>query len=119
MGTFRPLIGRETWGRGPSAHPAGGRSLEGLLANKSYLIREEFSAGASRPSNGREVVPRGIPPVGRAGGSPGYISPHLPQNCHFIQKKKEREERKREEEAAKPCSHVDLEVYSHSSRIIT
>jgi hypothetical protein len=34
-------------------------------------------------------------------------------------RKKEREERKREEEAAKPCSHVDLEVYSHSSCIIT
>jgi hypothetical protein len=43
-----------------------------------------------------------------------YISPHLPLNSHFIQQKlgkNEREERKREEEAAKPYSHVGLEVY--------
>jgi hypothetical protein len=78
--------------------------------------------GASRPPNGRDVVLRGIPPFGRAGGTPGYISPNLPQKFYFIQQKsekKEREERKREEKAAKPCSHVDLEIYSHSSRIIT
>jgi hypothetical protein len=68
-------------------------------------------------------VLRGIPPIGRAGGHPtGYISRNLPQKCHFIQQKlekREREERKREEEAAKPCPHVDFEIYSHSSHIST
>jgi hypothetical protein len=62
-----------------------------------------------------------MPPFGRAGGPfTGYISPNLPRKFHFIQQKsekREREERKREEEAVKPCPHVDLEVYSHSSRI--
>jgi hypothetical protein len=77
----------------------------------------------------------GVPPIQRVGGgaeghparwaggrSPRYISPYLPLNFHFIQQKPEkkgRKERKREKEAAKPCSHVDLEAYSHSSRIIT
>jgi hypothetical protein len=49
-----------------------------------------------------------------------YISTHLSPNFHIIQQKSgktEREERKREEEAAMP--HVGLELYSRSSRIIT
>jgi hypothetical protein len=73
---------------------------------KSFLFAKRFLKQAFHPASGR----------------PGYISPNLPQKFHFIQQKsekKEREERKREEEAAKPCSHVDLEVYSYSSRIIT
>jgi hypothetical protein len=51
-----------------------------------------------------------------------YLSPNLPQKCHFIQQKsekREREKRKREEEAAKPCPRVDFEVYSRSSHIST
>jgi hypothetical protein len=68
------------------------------------------------------VVPRGIPPFGRAGGPPWLYKPQTAPKFSFYSaktRKKEREERKREEEAAKPCSHVDLEIYSHSSRIIT
>jgi hypothetical protein len=97
-------------------------SPEGLLANKKVILFAKKSL-------------RGIPPVQRAGcgaeghpacwsdgRSPRLYKPPPAQKMSFYSakpEKKEREERKREEEAAKPCSHVDLEVYSHSSRIIT
>jgi hypothetical protein len=63
MGTSRTLIGREAWGRGPPAHPAGGRfenyfqaPPEGLFANKkSFLIAKRSLRQASRPASGREV----------------------------------------------------------------
>jgi hypothetical protein len=64
----------------------------------------------------------GHPPVGRAGGPPRlYKPPPAPKFPFYSAKtrKKEREERKRDEETTKPCSHVDLELYSHSSYIIT
>jgi hypothetical protein len=62
MGTSRPINGQEAWGRGPPAHPTGGRSQnyfqappEGLFANKkTFLIREE-APETSRPPNGQEV----------------------------------------------------------------
>jgi hypothetical protein len=126
----RPTDGR----RGAdTSRPSNGWEVPNLFlgpSRGSLLIREEApdaAAGASRPPNGREVrgpcSAEGHPArwTDRRFLSP-YISPHLPLNSHFIQQKsgkKEREERKRGEEAAKPCSHVGLEVYSRSSRIIT
>jgi hypothetical protein len=101
----------------------GGRFPEGLFANKKVkTYSRRGPCGGVLPIQRAGGVPRGILPIRQAGGPPGCISPHLPLNFHFIQQKpekKEREERKREEEAAKPCSHVDLEVYSHSISIIT
>jgi hypothetical protein len=38
MGTSRPLIGREAGGRGPPAHPAGGRFPEGFFANNKVIL---------------------------------------------------------------------------------
>jgi hypothetical protein len=45
MGSSRPLIGREAWGRGPPAHPTGGRFQnflqappEGLFMNKKFFL---------------------------------------------------------------------------------
>jgi hypothetical protein len=63
MDTSRPLIGREAFGRGPAAHPAGGRSQinfeappEGLFANKkSFLFVKRSLRQASRSASGREV----------------------------------------------------------------
>jgi hypothetical protein len=63
MGTSCPLIGREAWGRGPPAPPAGGRfekyfeaPSKGLFANKkSFLFAKRSLRQASRPASGREV----------------------------------------------------------------
>jgi hypothetical protein len=63
MGTSRPLIGREAWGRGPPAHPAGRRFQkffqappEGLFTNnKSFLFVKRSLRQASRPASGREA----------------------------------------------------------------
>jgi hypothetical protein len=102
----------------------GGTFPESLFVNFLFAKRSlPGQAGASRTSKGRDVVLRGIPPFGRAGCPPRLYKPEPASKILFysakIRKKKERKERKREEEAAKPCSHVDLEVYSHSSCIIT
>jgi hypothetical protein len=103
--------------------PSSGREVprEPLRNKKVFLFTKRSLRGRpAHPTGGR--CAEGHPARRRAGGPPGYVSPHLPLNFHFIQQKpekKEREERKREEEAAKPCSHVNLEVYSYSSRIIT
>jgi hypothetical protein len=63
MGTSRLLIGREAWGRGPPAQPAGGRFQkyfeappEGLFTNKkSFLFAKKSLRQASHPASGREV----------------------------------------------------------------
>jgi hypothetical protein len=113
-------------GVGPrTSRPSSGREVpRGPL--REFFICEEVPAG----------VGGGIPPIQRAGCCPeghpalwsgGMPSPRLykpepaPKILFYSAKirKKEREERKREEEAANPCSHVNLEVYSYSSRIIT
>jgi hypothetical protein len=123
--TSRPLV---------SAHPTGGRSQnfsqtppEGLFTNKKLflfakrLLTRPLRHPASPTGWGS---PKGHP-ARPTGGTfhYHYISPHLPPNSHIIQqkseKKKEREERKRGEQAVKPYSHVGLEVYSRYSRIIT
>jgi hypothetical protein len=67
----------------PIQRAGGAKSFSRPLPRASLrisLIHEEArdaAAGASRPPNGREVraptVRRGIPPVGRAGGSPPPI----------------------------------------------
>jgi hypothetical protein len=97
MGTSRLLIGREAWGRGPPAYPVGGRFPEGLFANFLFAKRSQpGQAGASRPSKGRDVVLRGIPPFGRKGClPPGYISPNQPQKFYFIQQKSEKKKERR------------------------
>jgi hypothetical protein len=64
MGTSRPLIGREAWGRGLPAQPAGGRFQkyfearpESLFANKkSFLFAKRSLRHASCPASGREVL---------------------------------------------------------------
>jgi hypothetical protein len=148
MGASRPINGREAWGWLPPAHPTGGMSQnfsqappKGLFANKKLFLFAKRPITRpwrhpARPTGGR--FPEGHPASPTGGRFPGgescppdgwdvtfnyhYISPHLPPNSHIIQQKlgkKERKERKRGEEAAKPCSHVGLEVYSRSSRIIT
>jgi hypothetical protein len=65
MGTFRPLIEREVWGRGPPAYPAGERlekyfqaPPEGFFANKkSFLfVKRSLRLGGRysvRPVGGR------------------------------------------------------------------
>jgi hypothetical protein len=53
IGTSRPLIRRETWGRGPPAHPAGGRFPEGLFTNKKVILF------AKRPLRGHLAHPMG------------------------------------------------------------
>jgi hypothetical protein len=132
MGTSRQINGREAWGRRPPAHPMGGRSQnisqappEGLFTNKKLFLFAKRPQTRPRrhpalPTGGRS--PEGHPALPTGGMFPHhYLSPHPPPNSHIIQqesRKKERKERKRGEEAAKPCSHIGLEVYSRSSRII-
>jgi hypothetical protein len=55
MGTSLPLIGREAWGRGPPAHPAGARFPEGLFANKKiFLFTKRSRRGRpAHPTGGR------------------------------------------------------------------
>jgi hypothetical protein len=65
------------------------------LANKKVILFVKRFLPVDRAGN---VGPRGIPPVGRAGGLPGYISPHLPQKYHFIQQKSEKKRKGGEEE---------------------
>jgi hypothetical protein len=59
------------------------------------------------------VIPRGIPPFGRAGGPSRKPQP-APKISFYPakirKKKKEKEERKREEEAAKPV-HMSIWRY--------
>jgi hypothetical protein len=130
---YLPPDQREAWGRRPPAHPIGGRSQkffqtspEGLFTNKKFFLFAKRPLRRprrhpARPTGGR--FPEGHPACPTGGTFHyHYISPHLPPNSYIIQqksRKKERDERKRGEEAVKPCSHVSLEVYSRSSRIIT
>jgi hypothetical protein len=56
---------------------------------KTFLIREEAPDASRGAGGGREVVPRGIPPVRRAGGSPPprYISSPLASKFPFYSAK--------------------------------
>jgi hypothetical protein len=50
MGTSRPLIRREAWGRGPPAHPTGGRFQNFLQAPpKGLFMNKFFFLFAKRP----------------------------------------------------------------------
>jgi hypothetical protein len=99
MGTSRPLIGREAWGRGPPAHPVGGRFPKGLFANFLFAKRSlTGQAGASRPSKGRDVVLRGIPPFGRAGRPPRLYKPEPAPKILFYSEKIRRKKKRGEEE---------------------
>jgi hypothetical protein len=126
-------------GVGPeTSRPSNGREVPNFFSSplpRASSRIKNFFLFARRPL----TRPRGHPAAQQAGG-PGPVQcggasrqlggrevpqplykPPLPPNFHFIQQKseKKREERKRGEEAVKPCSHVGLEVYSRSSRIIT
>jgi hypothetical protein len=131
MGASRPINGREAWGRRSPVHPTGGGSKnisqalpEGLFTNKKsflfakrLLTRHPAHPRGGRSPEGHPALPTGgrlpggasCPPNGRDVPPPNYLSPQPPPNSYIIQqksRKKERKERKRGEEAAKPCSQV-------------
>jgi hypothetical protein len=102
--------------------PRASSRIRNLFAKRPLMRPREHPARPTGGRSGARTVRRGIPPVGRAGCSPAPIqTPTCPQIPFLFSKnqEKKREERKRGEEAAKPCSHVGLVVYSRSSRIIT
>jgi hypothetical protein len=122
----RSTDGRRGAGDLPPIQQAGGpKTFRRPLPRASwFLIREEApnACGDILPVQRAGGPPRGTPPARCGTFDHHCISPHLTPNSHIIQQKsgkKEREERKRGEKAAKPCSHIGLEVYSCSSRIIT
>jgi hypothetical protein len=96
IGTSRPLIGQETWGPGPPAHPAGGRFPEGLFANKKVILfaKRSLRGYPAHPKGGRWCRGASRPLVGQE-VPPGYISPQLPLNFHFIQQKSEKKKKGR------------------------
>jgi hypothetical protein len=112
-------------GVGPgTSRPSSGRDVpRGPL--REFFICEEVPAGAGGgipPIQSAGCCPEGHPALWSGGMSPPrlYKPESAPKILFYSAKiRKKRKERKREEEAAKPCSHVDLEVYSHYSCIIT
>jgi hypothetical protein len=51
MGASRPLNGRDAWGPGHPAHPAGGMSPEDLFANKLFAKRS-LGGHPAQPTGG-------------------------------------------------------------------
>jgi hypothetical protein len=143
MGTSRPISGREAWSWGPSAHSTGGRFQNFLQAPSEGLFTNKFFLFTKRPLTRARGVPlaqrAGSTPLAQRAGSTAlqcggasaqradgrsptlYKPPPCPKFPFYSAqtRKKERKEWKGEEKAAKPCSHIGLEVYFHSNRIIT
>jgi hypothetical protein len=93
-------------GPGTSPYPVGGRFPEGLFANFLFAKRSQpGQAGASRPSKGRDVVLRGIPPFGRAGCPPRLYKPEAAPKISFYSAKI-RKKRKRGEEERRGSSEA-------------